>query len=59
MKLRRAGYESYLVGGCVRDLVLGRMPKDYDVTTSAHPEEISARFGISLKRAETAPEVRP
>jgi tRNA nucleotidyltransferase (CCA-adding enzyme) len=36
--LNGAGFEAYLVGGCVRDLVLGREPKDYDVTTSARPE---------------------
>ena len=48
MKLRRAGYESYLVGGCVRDLVLGRQPKDYDITTSAHPDEIQALFEHSV-----------
>lgn len=39
-----AGFENYLVGGCVRDLVLGRMPRDWDITTMATPEEISALF---------------
>ena len=34
------GFEAYLVGGCVRDLILGREPKDWDVTTNAKPEEI-------------------
>lgn len=48
MKLRRAGYDSWLVGGCVRDLVLGRQPKDYDITTSAHPDEIQALFERSI-----------
>ncbi|MEK7201014.1 MAG: hypothetical protein AAB737_00010, partial [Patescibacteria group bacterium] len=38
--LRNAGYEAYLVGGCVRDLLLGRTPKDWDVTTNAKPEDI-------------------
>ena len=38
--LRTAGYEAYLVGGCVRDLLLGRTPKDWDVTTNAKPEDI-------------------
>ncbi|MGA3082930.1 MAG: CCA tRNA nucleotidyltransferase, partial [Terracidiphilus sp.] len=33
--LRAAGHEAYLAGGCVRDLLLGREPKDYDVATSA------------------------
>ena len=42
--LRKAGFEAYLVGGCVRDLVLGRTPKDWDVTTNATPEEIQATF---------------
>lgn len=42
--LREAGFESYLVGGCVRDLVLGKEPKDWDVTTNAHPEQIQALF---------------
>jgi len=42
--LRNAGYESYLVGGCVRDLFLGRTPKDWDVATNATPEQIIALF---------------
>ena len=42
--LRRAGFESYLVGGCVRDLLLGHAPKDFDVSTSAHPDEVHALF---------------
>ena len=42
--LRRAGFESYLVGGCVRDLLLGHDPKDFDVSTSAHPDEVHALF---------------
>ncbi len=42
--LRSAGFESYLVGGCVRDLLLGRPPKDFDVSTSAHPAEVHALF---------------
>lgn len=43
-RLRKAGYEAYLVGGCVRDLLLGREPKDFDVVTDAHPEEIRSVF---------------
>jgi len=43
-KLQQAGYEAYLVGGCVRDLILGRTPKDFDVATSAHPSEIRMLF---------------
>ncbi len=46
--LRKAGYEAYLVGGAVRDMVLGKMPADYDVTTSARPEEVTALFEHSI-----------
>jgi tRNA nucleotidyltransferase (CCA-adding enzyme) len=42
--LERAGHEAYIVGGCVRDLLLGRKPKDWDVTTNATPEEIQSLF---------------
>ncbi len=42
--LKKAGFESYLVGGCVRDLLLNREPKDWDITTNATPEEIVALF---------------
>ncbi len=43
-KLARNGYKAYLVGGCVRDLLVGRRPKDFDVATSATPNEIRATF---------------
>lgn len=43
-KLNRAGYKAYLVGGCVRDLLVGQSPKDFDVATSATPNEIRATF---------------
>jgi tRNA nucleotidyltransferase/poly(A) polymerase len=43
-KLTRAGYKAYLVGGCVRDLLVARKPKDWDVATSATPNEIKATF---------------
>lgn len=43
-KLTRAGYKAYLVGGCVRDLLVARTPKDFDVATSATPNEIKATF---------------
>jgi len=46
--LREAGFESYLVGGCVRDLVIGRSPKDWDVTTNAKPEDIQKAFPDSF-----------
>jgi hypothetical protein len=43
-RLRRAGYEAYWAGGCVRDLLLGLEPKDYDVATSATPEQVQEVF---------------
>lgn len=43
-RLVRHGYEAYLVGGCVRDLLLGKAPKDFDVATSARPDDIRALF---------------
>lgn len=43
-RLNRCGFEAYAVGGCVRDLLLGKTPKDYDITTSARPEEIKSCF---------------
>jgi len=46
--LRNAGFEAYLVGGCVRDILLGRAPKDWDVTTNAKPEDIQALFPDSF-----------
>lgn len=42
--LRQAGFEAWVVGGCVRDLLLGRKPKDWDVTTNATPEQIQGLF---------------
>lgn len=46
--LREVGHEAYIVGGCVRDLLLGISPKDWDVTTSAKPEEILKLFPESF-----------
>jgi poly(A) polymerase len=43
-RLVRHGYEAYLVGGCVRDLLLGRTPKDFDVATSAQPDDVQRLF---------------
>ncbi len=43
-RLQNAGYQAYLVGGCVRDMLLGITPKDFDVATSATPEQIRAEF---------------
>jgi poly(A) polymerase len=44
-RLRAAGFDAYWAGGCVRDQLLGRTPKDYDVATSATPEQIRTVFG--------------
>jgi len=44
-RLRTAGFEAYWAGGCVRDELLGRRPKDFDVATNATPPEIRALFG--------------
>ena len=46
--LRAAGYEAYAVGGCVRDCVLGRSPNDWDITTSAKPEETKKLFARTI-----------
>ena len=43
-RLNAAGFEAYIVGGCVRDLLLRKSPKDWDVTTSAKPEDILKLF---------------
>ena len=61
-KLRQEGHQAYLAGGCVRDLLLGRAPKDYDVATSATPNivldlfprtfAVGAHFGVVLVSAE-------
>ena len=42
--LETAGHEAYAVGGCVRDSIMGRIPNDWDITTSAEPEEVKALF---------------
>ena len=44
--IRSHGYEAFIVGGCVRDAVLGRIPGDWDITTSAKPEQVKELFGI-------------
>ncbi len=47
-RLRAEGFQGYLVGGCVRDLVMGREPKDYDVSTDATPDQVVRLFPDSL-----------
>ena len=46
--LEKRGFEAYVVGGCVRDFLLGKKPKDWDITTSAKPEEIQKIFPESF-----------
>ena len=48
VRLGEAGFEAYLVGGCVRDIILKREPKDWDVATNAKPEEIQKLFEDSV-----------
>jgi len=65
--LRQNGHKAYLVGGCVRDLLLGREPTDYDVATDATPDEVmrifpqtwavGARFGVVLVPVENEKQV--
>ncbi|WLT06406.1 polynucleotide adenylyltransferase PcnB [Gilliamella apis] len=43
-RLNKQGYEAYLVGGCIRDLLLGKKPKDFDIATNATPEQIQKVF---------------
>ena len=43
-KMTNSGYETYLVGGCIRDILLGHKPKDFDIATSATPEQINKLF---------------
>lgn len=43
-RLQEHGYQAYLVGGCIRDLLLGKSPKDFDIATDAHPEEVRDLF---------------
>ena len=47
-ELQRNGHQALLVGGCVRDLLLGRQPADYDVTTDATPERVMELFPESI-----------
>lgn len=47
-ELKKHGYEAYAVGGCVRDTLLGRVPGDWDITTSAKPQEVKAVFGRTI-----------
>ena len=53
--LQGAGYEAYVVGGCVRDMLLGLAPHDYDITTNATPEQImQARIVFTMDKKNLA-----
>ncbi|MBI4118913.1 MAG: HD domain-containing protein [Parcubacteria group bacterium] len=68
-ELEKAGYEAYLVGGCVRDLLMDRIPFDWDITTNAQPDEIQKVFpdsvyendfgtvGIKIRHSESETEI--
>ena len=43
-RIQKEGFEAFLVGGCVRDMILGRTPGDWDVTTNATPNQIQTIF---------------
>lgn len=47
-KIQAAGYEAYAVGGCIRDSILGKEPDDWDITTSAKPEEVKMLFDRTI-----------
>jgi len=47
-RLRQEGYEAYLAGGCVRDMLLGKTPQDYDITTNARPAQIQKIFAETI-----------
>src|SRR5437763_8461136 len=65
-RLQKAGHVAYFAGGCVRDRIMGRKPKDFDVATAARPEQILAlypraqqvgvSFGVVLIRTRRAPD---
>lgn len=57
-RLREAGYEAYFAGGCVRDMLLGREPSDYDIATSARPEEVERLFERTVAVGEAFGVVR-
>ena len=47
-RITEAGFEAYAVGGCIRDSILGREPNDWDITTSARPEQVKALFSRTV-----------
>ena len=68
-KIEKAGFEAFIVGGCVRDFLMGRTPQDWDITTNAKPEELQEIFedsfyenqfgtvGVKIKEGEQTKEV--
>lgn len=54
-KLKQSDYKAYLVGGCVRDFLLGREPKDWDIATDAKPEEVQKLFSAFAKASADKP----
>ena len=49
-RLQKAGFETYIVGGAIRDMLMGRTPKDFDISTAATPEEVRQVFGRRSSR---------
>jgi len=47
-RLKQSGYEAYFVGGCVRDFILGDIPGDYDIVTSALPDQVMTLFSHTV-----------
>jgi len=47
-RLKQSGFEAYFVGGCVRDFILGDVPGDYDIVTSARPDQVMAMFSHTV-----------
>lgn len=68
-EIQNAGFEAFLVGGCVRDLILKRQPKDWDITTNANPDQIMGIFeetfyentfgtvGVKIRKADNTTEI--
>ena len=56
-KLKYAGHESVIIGGCVRDSIMGEIPHDWDIATSAQPEEIMECLDVYKRQSITAGEI--
>ena len=53
-RLKQSGYEAYFVGGCVRDFILGNASSDYDIVTSALPDQVMAIFSTPWPSAQSS-----